>query len=438
MPIILNPDQQRALTDMCSAVAMRRQHVLTGYAGTGKTTVVQEFARELKKWDFPRDGTGNERSDDTIPAQDAFVLTAPTHKACEVLQRKTNAPVRTIHSLLSLRPGKAQGDRRPFVRGPNARPVTENVVVIDEASMLSSDLMDHIDCHLAGRAVILVGDPAQLPPVGEVRSRAFDVMPQTNLRDIVRQAEGNPILRASQMLRDQQGNNRIDWTWAGPAREGNLGIFLPGDNLHGWMRKAFCSDEFADDPDTVRYLCWTNTRVAETNNRIRRWIYGDGVKPGWQPGERMLLRSPWKNPKTDEIVLAINQEVGVLECVPGIDEKLGFDLYHCRVRDDGGMVHEIFVPANGEQFQAACDRVKADALAFKIEWEDYHKFLEEYVRAQHIYAITVHNSQGSTFRRVFVDLPDIRRRARTNVLECLQLLYVACTRPSETLMLAGI
>ena len=56
---------------------------------------------------------------------------------------------------------------------------------------------------------------------------------------------------------------------------------------------------------------------------------------------------------------------------------------------------------------------------------------------QAIYAMTVHTSQGSTFGHAFVDVGDIRRRERSNLLEMQQLLYVAATRPSQALVLVG-
>ena len=123
----LNPSQKKALEEIEGSIIMRRHHLLAGNAGTGKTTLVQEIAKHHHA------------------KGDKIVLTAPTHKAVAVLERKLKLagiaiPCRTIHSLLSLKP-KPQGDKQVFVRGKNARPVQEDIIIIDEASMLDASMM---------------------------------------------------------------------------------------------------------------------------------------------------------------------------------------------------------------------------------------------------------------------------------------------------------
>lgn len=71
-------------------------------------------------------------------------------------------------------------------------------------------------------------------------------------------------------------------------------------------------------------------------------------------------------------------------------------------------------------------------------WSDRHEFRQSIARLQAVYALTTHNNQGSTFGSVFVDVADIRRRQRSNLLEFKQMLYVAATRPSSRLILANI
>ena len=207
--ITLNEDQARALRELEASIVMRRPHLLTGHAGSGKTTLIQVLAT---RW-----------------AHKKVVLCGPTHKACEVLSRKLRAagikiPVCTIHSLLSLRP-KAEGARQVFVRRPKAPPVIADLVIIDEASMLDASMMRHIELWLAEIAVVFVGDPAQLPPVGEAGSRCFATIPESHLRGIVRQAEGNPIIAASAVVRASQVAAVPDWSWATPIRVGDTGIF---------------------------------------------------------------------------------------------------------------------------------------------------------------------------------------------------------------------
>src|SRR3984885_14877039 len=114
--------------------------------------------------------------------------------------------------------------------------------------MVSEDLYRHIKRHLPNAFVLFVGDPAQLPPVGEVESRTFAIMNRSHLSTIVRQAAGNPILAAAGIIRASQGG-LADMSWCAPsAVENKHGIFLPADAAHRWMKKAFTSPEFDADP----------------------------------------------------------------------------------------------------------------------------------------------------------------------------------------------
>ena len=261
--ITLNPDQDRALGEVEASVAMRRTHLLTGHAGSGKTTLIQVLA--------------------ALHAGEKVVLCGPTHKACEVLSRKLRAagikiPVCTIHSLLSLRP-KSQGARQIFVRAPKAPAVVADLVIIDEASMLDASMMHHIELWLAGIAVVLVGDAAQLPPIGEAGSRCFATIPESHLHGIVRQAEGNPIIAASAVVRASQAVAAPDWSWARSTKVGNTGIFTPGHDVNAWQKHAFTSAAFVSDSDTFRYLVWRNANVDRFNARVRRWLGHDPAVP---------------------------------------------------------------------------------------------------------------------------------------------------------------
>ncbi len=125
------------------------------------------------------------------------ILSAPTHKAVAVLARKLSeakiqgVPCRTIQSVLSLKP-KPHTDRLIFQRDRGAEPVTADVGVVDECSMVDEDLFRHIKRHLPNAFVLFVGDPAQLPPVGDIESQTFRVQKRSHPTTIVRQAAGIP------------------------------------------------------------------------------------------------------------------------------------------------------------------------------------------------------------------------------------------------------
>jgi exodeoxyribonuclease-5 len=400
---------------MEASIVMRRPHLLTGYAGSGKTTLIQVLAARY--------------SDKKI------VLCGPTHKACEVLGRKLRAagikiPVCTIHSLLSLRP-KAQGARQIFVRRPKAPAVTADIVIIDEASMLDASMMHHIDIWLSGIAVVFVGDPAQLPPVGEAHSRSFATVPESHLNGIVRQAEGNPIIAASAIVRAAQGG-AMDWSWTTPIRVGGTGIFAPGHDANAWMKKAFTSAAFAGDPDNFRYLVWTNDQVDRINAKVRRWLGHDPTVP-FVMGERALIRSPLI--VKHEIVLATNEEVEVVSIDPG--EHLGVPTWETRVLTVGGNIVDIHLVRDWNVHQGRLDRLGREAKGDDASWEEYHEFKAEFVAAKALYALTTHNAQGSTFKHVFIDMAQFRNWIRVSPDEGKKGLYVAITRASHTVILVG-
>ncbi|MBN8927436.1 MAG: hypothetical protein BGO51_06540 [Rhodospirillales bacterium 69-11] len=432
--LTLTPDQEKALGEILEARKRGRHFLLSGYAGTGKTTLMQRVAQALKA------------------SGQSVAMTAPTYKAVAVLSKKLkqcglgDVPCLTIHSLLSLR-AKPYGDRLVFQRAKHAEPVKADVVVVDECSMVDADLMGHIRRHLQNSFVLFVGDPAQLPPVEERESQTFATPLRSHLDIIVRQAAGNPILDAATAIRKAQGGP-MDWSWCKSANAPPLGVYMPGRSADAWLEKAFTSPEFEADPDTFRFLAWTNARVAEVNTKIRRFRYGDNIPTPFMPGERALMRAPVI--KDSEIKLNTNEEATVLEIG---EDSFSYHFEACgdcgpwaaeipswRVklkRDEGGTV-TVHTPSDEAAYNRVIDRIKDEATFARYRWKHLHDFQAELARMQSIYGMTVHTSQGSTFQKAFVDVGDIRRRERDNLLEAQQLFYVAVTRPSEALYLVGV
>lgn len=430
---ILNTDQELAKSEILAAHAPNIFHLLTGFAGSGKTTLVQHLAAHWVS-------TGLD-----------VVLSAPTHKAVAVLARKIkplglSVPCQTIHSLLSLAP-KPHGDRLIFERKTRAPPVLADIVVIDECSMIDLELLKHIRRHLTRSFVLFVGDPAQLPPVNETESQTFGTKSRSHLATIVRQVEGNPILSAAGIIRRSQGNG-MDWSWCKSAKAAPLGIYLP-QHPDGWLEKAFTSTEFTDDADTFRYLCWTNERVAAINRKVRNWIYGGPTPTPYMPGERILIRSPAFAADGQTPLLGTNEEATVLTIAPAtlthtmsaheflLAWTAEIPSWHFRLRKDNGEEVEIDAARDDRVLKRVLGKIADEASETHERWGEYHALKQRMVWVQNVYAMTVHASQGSTFRHCFIDVPDIRRRAATNPLECQQLFYVAVTRPTHTVTLIG-
>jgi UvrD-like helicase C-terminal domain len=107
------------------------------------------------------------------------------------------------------------------------------------------------------------------------------------------------------------------------------------------------------------------------------------------------------------------------------------------LRDDEGVEKAVHMHADEREFQRVVERIKDEAAESRLRWKRLHEFQQSLAQLQSVYCLTVHRSQGSTFQTAFLDLPDIRRREKTNLLEAQQMLYVAVTRPSQRLIVVG-
>lgn len=213
------------------------------------------------------------------------------------------------------------------------------------------------------------------------------------------------------------------------------------------MKKAFTSPEFEADPDSFRYLAWTNLRVQQVNETIRRWRYGDNIPTPFMPGESALFRQPLI--VEDTMLFANNQEAKVISIERGtfeheIEEAHGVPRWTATVpswqiclQDSDGNEKTVHMAAENSEFQKVIARLKGEAAESRLRWKHLHEFQQGLAQLQSIYALTVHKSQGSTVGTVFLDLPDMRRREKTNLLEAQQMLYVAVTRPSKRLIVVG-
>lgn len=438
----LNEAQAVALVEIVGAYQRKAgRWLLSGFAGAGKTTLMQAVACELLR----------------LGAQ--VVVAAPTHKAVAVIRRKldeaglVDVPTRTIQSLLGLRVAP-DGERTKLVRSSKSIASTLQVVIIDECSMIDSGLQAFIDQDLMFAFVLYVGDPAQLPPVGEIAAPCFATKGRSNLATIVRQAEGNPILKAATAIRTQQGG-RPDWSWCQEASDGAHGVFVAGNDAEGWMREAFCSPEFAANNDTFRYLCWTNARVADVNARVRNWIYGDTPTP-FVAGENVLIRQPIQGP--DGFAFNTNEEAEVAGIdldthvfkfpshVGGFGAKAQaleafaeeMEVWRIALKHPIYQTVEVLIPRYEMQRKNLDQRLCAEAKLNSSRWYERFEFTEKLAKLQSVYALTIHTSQGSTVDNCFMDMQDLRKREMSDPLECLKLAYVGLTRARFAVILVGV
>lgn len=187
-----SPQQEAAVKAVRAWLKDPSQQVfyLAGYAGSGKTTLAKDLAEQV-------DGD--------------VLFGAFTGKAALVLRRKGCADASTIHGLI-YSVDESDSWEPTFKLNPQSSVKSAKLVIIDECSMVGEDLGR--DLLSFGTKVLVLGDPAQLPPVkgeGFFTSRRPDFM----LTEVHRQAAENPIIRLSMTIRE---GGRLDYGSYGDSK----------------------------------------------------------------------------------------------------------------------------------------------------------------------------------------------------------------------------
>ncbi|GAC1337459.1 MAG: ATP-dependent RecD-like DNA helicase [Beijerinckiaceae bacterium] len=174
-----SPQQDAALKNVSRWIEAGNAQVfrLFGYAGTGKTTLARHLAEHI----------------DGEVAFGAF-----TGKAALVMRSKGCKDARTIHGLI-YRPKNNEDEEPSFILNEESAAAKASLIVIDECSMVDADLGR--DLLSFGKKVLVLGDPAQLPPV---KGGGFftEAEPEIMLTEVHRQAADDPIIRMSMLVRD--------------------------------------------------------------------------------------------------------------------------------------------------------------------------------------------------------------------------------------------
>lgn len=414
----LTEEQQRAFEKLKSKLLKKGSIVsLKGYAGTGKTTLLRYLANEI----------GDEFTD--------VYMAAPTHKAAEVLGRKLGRNVSTVHSLFGLRPKWDGRGGYKFVRS-NKDPVEftwGSLLGIDEGSMVPPKLHGYVEeaVDKYNLSVVYAGDPAQLPPVNEEPSPTLAVDGYM-LENIVRQAQGNPIIEASMEIRNHDNGYGYEFESA-TTTQGGVTVVEEQEELLMRAIEEFDTEKYKAHGDHARILAYRNNVVSGYNEICRDAIYGDQSDEQFIEGEWLVAKSPWgPQDQPDWMnVIATSEEFVVRGKEP--NTLLGFDSWILEISSapDTDDIRHIEVLNRDEvpKYEAKMDKILEKAKKNGKHWKKYYHFKEAFAEVDYSYAMTVHRSQGSTFSKVFIDAEDITSCPNTD--EIGNLLYVAVTRASE-------
>ena len=274
LPFSLNDQQKSALYELEKFIEDYGTEItLSGYAGTGKSTIIGIFS----KWLDHRIGRGN------------IVYTAPIHRANVITkQNNPNANVYTLSALFGFTPDTDEAMERESLdlrelefRAKNqVKYEPGQLVIIDEASMVQDSLYEYIQKIVAkdGVSVIYVGDSAQLRPVkSDHISKVFtsDGVPQITLTKVERTGD-NPILKEATRLRRGEG-----LSYQTDINDKGQGVLYTSNDtvINENLKQIISSEEFNADPLHFRVITATNAAAATYNSKIRSLRYGKFAKP---------------------------------------------------------------------------------------------------------------------------------------------------------------
>lgn len=355
--------------------------LLTGYAGTGKSTIFKAALQELHRWGMRK-----------------HALATFMGRAAAVLRKKGNPEAQTLHSLIYTIEIDPVTQRRVWVVNFDGDVADVDLIGVDECFMVDNPV--GADLASLGKKILAMGDPGQLPPING-KSYFHDMEPNVFLDEVHRQAMESPIIMLATMAREGKKLPLGRWDC------GELGRaqVLPHnrDNQHLIYREE------------TQPLCGIHrTRIGYTQ-RIRRLRGFEGPLP--QPGEKLLIR------KNDRDLAIFNGTVGELyDAVRPYKRRAGDDEIKSRY------IHVDFLPEDGDRpiRDLVCDpwlfekhfdqNVQEPRFKKGVQWVDWGNVL------------TMHSAQGGEWPSVTVVddagvFGEDQHRHR----------YVGCTRPTEDL-----
>lgn len=366
--------------------------VINGKAGTGKTSVIKGIVEVLQM----TEGLG-------------YATCALSGKASQRIQESTGLDSYTIHRLLKYKRGEG------FLYNEQ-NPLSEDVVILDEASMVNSELFRSLLQSIkSGAKLIITGDVSQLEPIG-VGNVLLDVLksdkiPMVELTIVHRQAQKSGILSSANMVREGKGFVSNDSFKKGFVRVGELGdLYMYRHNKKENIKKRVLSIAKKYNGDILDFQVITPMRKrgelsADSLNKSLQLIFNGN--PNGVSDDRKIKRGAYDIIEGDKIITNGNNNEkmvynGTLGIVTHIDTK---------AKDKkGNTVGEVVI-----NFESIGNMSLT---------------MEEVRNIDLAYAITCHKSQGSQWKYVVFAMD-----YSSYIMLNRQLVYTAMTRASEALFM---
>jgi len=423
--------------------------ILKGYAGTGKTTVLGALVKALRNYNFKS------------------VLLAPTGRAAKVITAYSGRKAFTIHKKI-YRKKTAFNVDEGFLLGDN---LAENTLfIVDEASMISDeiginhrasllyDLVNYVyntkNCKL-----MLVGDTAQLPPVGSEDSPALDAALMKKkfglnifsfeLTDVLRQQKGSGILFNVTRVRDiiRKGKENMPQI----VTKGYKDMYrMGGEMLEEGLNYAY--GKYGNDNTLI--ICRSNKNANAYNRQIRaRILYREEELTGGD--QVMVVKNNYfwlQDQEEGSTGFIANGDIARINKVRRTEDMYGFrfadvqlefiDYAEDPVLDCKIMLDTLYAeapalpPADQKRFYLEVMKDYDHIPNKRAKWNELK--LNPYYNALQIkfaYAITCHKAQGGQWDAVFVDQGYLTEEMVDT--DFLRWFYTACTRATNELFLVN-
>ena len=431
--------------------------VVNGYAGTGKTTAISSVITTLKQY------------------HTKCVLLAPTGRAAKVLSSYAGQPAFTIHKHIYRQKSVGGDGFGQFSLYPNKD--KETLFIVDEASLIgidagqqqssvafgSGNLLDDLISYVRSGVeckVILIGDSAQLPPVGIDASPALmkDYMNMhggvrwAELSTVVRQQQESGILHNATLIRHLQ--RELD---CGPGimELCDLGLEVEGfediERISGGDLIEKISDAYSyyGEDETV-ILCRSNKRAIKYNMGIRSTVQFKEERLV-RDDKLMIVKNCYQFVEDVEGMDYIaNGDIAKLQKISRFEERYGLHFAEARISfpdyDDQEITAKVILDTlesesaalTYEQSNALYQGVNEDYSHITVKKKRYEAVREDQyfnaLQLKYANALTCHKSQGGQWRCVFIDNAFWQEEL---TVDDLKWLYTAITRATEKVYLVN-
>ena len=423
--------------------------ILNGYAGTGKTTLIAALVQVLRAMNIP------------------CVLLAPTGRAAKVLAQYSGTEAHTIHKRIYRQRTNADYESKYSLDINREKGC---VFIVDETSMLSDStpdgqifgsgslLEDLITYVRSGRQcrLILVGDDAQLPPVGADRSPALDATAMrsygevvySSMTDVVRQDAASGILRNATALRQMLERGEVEVP--------HIDLNYPDiESIGGGEFLECLEDAYARyGRDETIVITRSNKRANRFNEGIRRYILS--AEEQIESGDRLMVvkNNYYYTERMEKSPMSFiaNGDIALLKRIRRFEDFYGFHFADAILSfgDYGNTEIECKIlldtlssespSLTREQSRQLFDEVEKDYMDTASRLKRFRQIRENphynALQVKFAYAVTCHKAQGGQWRAVFVDRCLFGDEPMTR--DMLRWLYTAVTRATEKLYLVNL